>query len=135
MSSDKEFSVSTDATTLVSEIIENNNWDPVLDIKYFPGSQIGDGYASKHIAVEITTSKEKVRLFIKYALDTNLAEVESIVKFYANETYFYDIVYPAYTEFLRKKKVEDSFRNVPKCYSTSSKNIIVLENIKYKGFA
>ncbi|GJQ82625.1 hypothetical protein Trydic_g19646 [Trypoxylus dichotomus] len=135
MSSDKEFSVSTDARTLVSAIIENNNWDPILGIKYFPGSQTGDGYTTKHIAVEITTSKEKIRLFIKCALDTNLAVIQSIVKFYPNERYFYDIVYPAYTEFLWKKKVEDCFRNVPKCYSTSSENVIALENIKYKGFA
>ncbi|KRT78398.1 hypothetical protein AMK59_7338 [Oryctes borbonicus] len=134
MSSDKEFSVSDDAKALVNDIIERNNWDPVVDVRYSPGSQVGDGYASKHVAVEIVTSKETIRLFIKYALNTDTSSFESVAKFYANETFFYDIAYPAYSKFLTEKNVQDVFRNAPKCYGTSSKYIIALEDLKYKGF-
>ncbi|GJQ82634.1 hypothetical protein Trydic_g19652 [Trypoxylus dichotomus] len=134
MSGRQEFSVSDDAKALVIEIIEKNNWAPISDIKYYPGIDAGDGYASKHVAVEIIRSTETIKLFVKYALDFKISKEMSIDKIYGNEIYFYDVVFPAYRKFLGEKDVQDGFRHAPKCYGSSAKNVIALENIKDKGF-
>lgn len=136
MASSEEISASADLVELIQDIIKENNWDPVLNVEYLPGSEVGDGYASKHVAVEITRPKETIKLFAKYALNFKVPNdmVSQIVKFYANETYFYEVVHPAYTKFLQEKNLENGFHNVPKCYATSTKNVIVLENLKSRGF-
>ncbi|GJQ82630.1 hypothetical protein Trydic_g19650 [Trypoxylus dichotomus] len=135
MSANQEFSVIDDAKVLVNEIIEKNNWVPVSDVKYYPGTEVGDGYASKHVAVEVILPDRIERLFLKYALDFKVSDDEMIDRFYGNEIYFYDVVFPAYQKFLDKKKIQDGFKHVPKCYGASTKNVIVLENIKDRGFA
>ncbi|GJQ82635.1 hypothetical protein Trydic_g19653 [Trypoxylus dichotomus] len=134
MSEEQEFSVSEDAKALVKEIIHKNNWEPVSEVKYYPGTEAGDGYACKHVAVEITQSTGTIRLFMKYALHFKISNEMPVDKVCANEIYFYEVVLPAYQEFLRKKNVQDGFRHVPKCYGSFAKNVIALENIKDRGF-
>ncbi|GJQ82632.1 hypothetical protein Trydic_g19651 [Trypoxylus dichotomus] len=134
MSSERVFSVSDDVKALVKEVIEKHNWGPVLDVKYYPGTEAGDGYASKHVAVEILRPTGKVRLFLKYSLDSKVFSDMPIDKLYSNEVYFYDVIFPAYEKFLSEKNIPNGFKHVPKCYGTSAKNVIALENIKDKDF-
>ncbi|KRT78396.1 phosphotransferase, partial [Oryctes borbonicus] len=135
MSLDKEFTVGEDVKQIITDVVKKNNWEPVLDVKYHPGCEVGDGYASKHIGVEIIKSNESIWLFVKHSLDSNAAEGWSIDKYYSNEIYFYRTVYPAYLSFISEKGVQNGFKNAPKCFMVSPKNIIVLENIKIKGYA
>ncbi|KRT78397.1 hypothetical protein AMK59_7337, partial [Oryctes borbonicus] len=131
MSGEQEFSVSDAAKALVNEIIEKNNWEPISEIKYYPGTEDGDGYCSKHVGVEIIRPGGTITLFIKYSLDFVGLPID---RFYSNEIYFYDVVFPAYQKFISEKNIREGFRHVPKCYGTSSKNVIALENIKDKGY-
>ncbi|GJQ82639.1 hypothetical protein Trydic_g19657 [Trypoxylus dichotomus] len=127
--------VSENIRELVGKIIIKNNLKNVVEIKYHPGSQSGDGYVSKTLSVEIVTNDDIFRIFIKYALDVKSTESVPIDKLYACETYFYDTVYPAYQRFLAEKQLENVFHHVPKCYGTSEKDgIVALENLKHKGF-
>lgn len=135
MSTTKEFSVSDDVKELIAEIISKNGWEPISDVKYYPGTEVGDGYASKHVVVDIRREQGDFKLFVKYALNLKVSEGMPIGKFYWNETYFYDTVHPAYSKFLRAKNVENGFDYVPKCYGTSAKNVIALEDIRNRGFA
>ncbi|KRT78402.1 phosphotransferase, partial [Oryctes borbonicus] len=134
MSPDKEFSVSTDAIALVKELITKYNWEPVSDVKYYPGTEAGDGYACKHVAVEITRPAGDIKLFIKYSLDFKESKNMVIDKFFANETYFYKTVYPTYVKFISARNCQNGFREAPKCYGFTPKNTIALENLRYKGF-
>lgn len=129
-----EFSVPDDVIDLVNKIIDKNNWGPVLDIQYSPGSKMGDGYASKHVAVSIRTSAEEYKLFVKYAVKFNMPEDVPMHKLYSNEVYFYNTVYPAYLRFLSERNADNLFGNVPKIYGTSPENTIALENLKSRGF-
>ncbi|GJQ82624.1 hypothetical protein Trydic_g19645 [Trypoxylus dichotomus] len=135
MSRDKTFNVSDDVKNFIGEIIKNNNWEPVLNVKYFPGSRVGDGYASEHIGVEIIRPNLNICLFVKHSFDSEVAKKWAIDKFYTNEVYFYEIVYPAYLKFLDEKDVRNGFKNAPKCYGISPENIIVLENLQAQGYA
>ncbi|GJQ82626.1 hypothetical protein Trydic_g19647 [Trypoxylus dichotomus] len=134
MSSDIEFSVSNEVIDFIKDLIAKYNWEPVSDIKYCPGSEPGDGYACKHVAVEIIRPSGSIKLFVKYAIDYKESKNLVLNKFYANETYFYHTVYPAYTKFISDRNVQNGFKEAPKCYGTTTKNAIALENLRHKGF-
>ncbi|GJQ82636.1 hypothetical protein Trydic_g19654 [Trypoxylus dichotomus] len=130
----KNFCLSEDINHLIEEIIEKYELHPVQEVKYVPGSESGDGYVSKTVAVSISTPSKTLDLFLKCALDVKQKQAFQIDKFYANEIFFYDVVRPAYLEFVRKRLNQNSLRNIPKCYGTSKKNIIALENLKKQRF-
>ncbi|KAI4466585.1 hypothetical protein MML48_2g00002815 [Holotrichia oblita] len=133
---DAEVSVTEDVIATVDKIIDKYGLKNITDIKYQVGSQAGDGYVSKTAAVDIINGNNTTtKVFLKYAQDVKSTESVPIDKLYANEIYFYDIVYPEFQKFLEKKHLKDAFRQVPKCYATSEKGgIVALENIKDKGF-
>ncbi|GJQ82627.1 hypothetical protein Trydic_g19648 [Trypoxylus dichotomus] len=134
MSSDIKFSVSSEVIDFIKDLIAKYSWEPVSDIKYCPGSEPGDGYACKHVAVEVIRPAGNIKLFVKYTIDYKDSKNSVLNKFYENEPFFYNIVYPAYTKFISDRNVQNGFKEAPKCYGTSTKHTIVLENLRYKGF-
>lgn len=136
MPADVEVSVTEDVKAIIDKIITKYGLENIIDIKYEVGSQAGDGYVSKTAAVDIISDNNTTwKVFLKYAQDVKPTESIPIDKLYANEIYFYDIVYPAFKKFLEKKQVKTAFQQVPKCFATSEKGgIVALENIKDKGF-
>ncbi|GJQ82638.1 hypothetical protein Trydic_g19656 [Trypoxylus dichotomus] len=130
----RTFCPSEDINRLIEEIIERYELNPVQEVKYVPASESGDGYISKAVAVSISTPSGTLDLFLKCALDLKQGDAFQIDKFYANEIFFYDIVCPAFSEFVGKRLKQHSLRNVPKCYGTSKKNIIALENLKKQRY-
>ncbi|KRT84528.1 hypothetical protein AMK59_829 [Oryctes borbonicus] len=129
-----DFCVSENVKELIDGIILNHSLDPTEDIKYALASESGDGYTSQAIAATITTSSGIHELFLKCMLCITPTEAMPIDKAFANEILFYDIVYPAYSKFLKDRDVVDGFRDAPKCYGTWQQNIIAMENLKKKGY-
>lgn len=126
--------VTPEVKKLVDNIIVKHNLAPVLEVKYTPGSEAGDGYVSATIAVKIITAKSALDLFLKCALDIKSTDLLPMDKFYANETYFYDTVYPAYQKFVEEQGVKQAFKNAPKCYGTINRRTVALENLKSRNF-
>lgn len=130
-----EIAVGVDAENLINRVINKCELKDVSEIKYLPGSQAGDGYMSKTFAVEILNGKEAFHLFLKCASNIKSTEEIQPENFYSNEIYFYDVVYPAYVEFLQRKGLNNGFTDVPKCYATCKEsNALVLENLKHLGY-
>ncbi|KAK9732405.1 Ecdysteroid kinase-like family [Popillia japonica] len=97
-----EISVSEDIKKLVDDLIEKINFKSTL-IKYYNGSQIGDGYGSVTIAVEIRNDEEILNLFLKCTKNVKDTDKVETDKIYANEIYFYATIYPEYMRFLQDK--------------------------------
>lgn len=137
MSANKnEFTVSDEVIQLINDVIAKNDWQPVSDVQYSPGSEAGDGYACKHIAVDIIKPdlEKAIKLFVKFAVPFKAPAELHMEKLYANETYFYDKIYPIYAAFLKEKNLGNYFEHVPKFYGSTSNDVIALENLKPKGF-
>lgn len=130
----EDLRVTPEVKALVDNIILEYNLIPVLNVEYSPGSKPGDGYACATIAVKITSLKGSLELFIKCALNVLSNDQLSMEKFYANEIYFYDIVYPAYQKFVEEQDVKQAFKNVPKCYGTINRRTIAFENLQSRNF-
>lgn len=129
-----EFNVNSDVVDLVNEIIAENGFGKETKITYAIGSQTGDGFLSRNIAVTISDDEKVLDLFLKYGLNIQNSSSIPTEKLYANEIHFYDKISPAFAEFLQERNVSDGFTNLAKCYGTSKKNIIVLENLKKIGY-
>lgn len=125
-----KISVPDDVKEQIKRIIVKNNLGLKSNVVYSVGSEIGDGILSKTVTVDIESPKEELNLFIKYGLKTNSQDLKQI---YANEIHFYEVIMPVYLDFLAKKNIEDTFRNVPKCYGTFN-GIVALENLRKKGY-
>lgn len=130
-----EFLVSEDVKALIQDIIAKNNLNNVSDVRYEPGSEKGDGYISKTVAVTIANGTENIKIFIKCPVDIKSSEFLPFDKLYQNEIYFYDVVYPEYSKFLIDQGIKDGLKFIPICYGTDSKSTIALENLKEKKFA
>lgn len=131
-----EISVSEDIKKLVDDLIEKINFKSTL-IKYYNGSQIGDGYGSVTIAVEIRNDEEILNLFLKCTKNVKDTDKVETDKIYANEIYFYATIYPEYMRFLQDKGVKDGFKNAPKYYGARSdryNEVIILENLRSTGY-
>lgn len=127
------FNVDDKVKAIISELITKNNWAPILEIKYKPGSELGDGYSCTHISVEIIRENDTLRLFVKFPTGVKIFENDvDIDKFYENEVIFYDKLCRIYTNFLNDKK--ERLENVPKSYKTSARTVVVLEDLKHKGY-
>ncbi|KAI4466586.1 hypothetical protein MML48_2g00002816 [Holotrichia oblita] len=127
--------VSDEIQGFITDLIAKYNWEPVSEIKYYEGSNLGDGYACKHIAVEIIRKNDTIRLFIKYPAGIKLPEGDSdIDKLYLNEVYFYTTIFKTYQNFLGEKGLKSDLVSVPKCYGSSADNTIALENLRDKGY-
>lgn len=127
--------IEDEAKKLVLSIISENNFNLKCDINYFDGSEAGDGYGSKTMAVDIKDDEKTLHLFLKCALTT--FRHESLDKIYATEIALYKEIIPAYYKFLESRGITDGFRNVPKCYGAQEKpgsEILVLENLKKRNF-
>lgn len=128
--------VSESVREFISDIITKNNLNPTSDVTYHPGSSAGDGYLSRSHAITINVENgDPWELFVKEGLHiTPNTAILRLEECYANEILFYDNIYPAYLKFVNEKGAKNCLSYVPKCYGTSSTNIIGLENLKSKGF-
>lgn len=126
----------TDVEDLVKDIINKNNLEAPVDIKYLTGSEIEHGFSSKTIGVNITDKNRSktLHLWIKFIANYMHIAQFSMDKLYVNEIYFYETIYPAYCKLLEENAVDDGFRNVAQCYGTLSKGMLALENLKQKGY-
>ncbi|KAK9732380.1 hypothetical protein QE152_g12834 [Popillia japonica] len=61
-----EFNVNSDVVDLVNEIIAENGFGKETKITYAIGSQTGDGFLSRNIAVTISDDEKVLDLFLKY---------------------------------------------------------------------
>ncbi|KAI4466588.1 hypothetical protein MML48_2g00002818 [Holotrichia oblita] len=130
-----DFQVNDKVQAIISELIIKNNWGPVVDIKYKPGTELGDGYSCTHISVDIIRENDTLRLFLKYPTGLKLFENDvDVDKFYENEVIFYDKVCTIYNKFLKDKNQVSKLENVPNSYRTSAKTVVVLEDLKHKGY-
>ncbi|GJQ82640.1 hypothetical protein Trydic_g19658 [Trypoxylus dichotomus] len=130
----KEVSVSQDVKDLIRIILDKEGLSADSEVIYEIGSQIGDGYLSRNIAATIKDGDKVIELFLKCGLNIQSTAFLPIDRYYSNEIHFYDNIYPAYVKFLEEKGVVEGFRNVAKCYGTSLKNILALDNLKKKGY-
>ncbi|GJQ82622.1 hypothetical protein Trydic_g19643 [Trypoxylus dichotomus] len=132
-----ELNVRDEIKRLVQELALKNGFDSTAEIKYYIGSQVGDGYGAETIAVDVEKDGKSLNLFLKcakYVKDTRKVETDKI---YANEIYFYKTIYPAYVDFLKEKGVRDGFQNAPKYFGARKdryKEVIFLENLRSKGY-
>lgn len=133
MASNPEISVSEDVTELVKKIIVENDWEPVSAVRYFEGTGGAEGFSSKHIQVEINKSTGKLNLFVKSPMALAMTGIP-FEKHYDNEIYFYNTVYKTYLQFLKSKGLEKDLDYIPKCYGSSTKHVIALENLKDQGY-
>lgn len=125
--------VGVDVEKIVKEIIARNNLNDISNIKYQPGSEAGDGYGSKTLAVEITNGDDIFRVFLKCALNIKSTDALPIDRIHRNEVYFYEEIRPAYLKFCESRGIKNALRNIPICYGTSS-TIIALENLRERRF-
>lgn len=124
--------ISDEVCGLIKEIITKNGLNPSSHIEYGQAGEIGEGYNSRTITINIRDENKELHLFLKTQSDLNWHEW--FHKMFSNEILFYTKIYPAYLKFLEEHNIEDGFRNVPKCYGAKS-DIIVFENLKLKNFA
>lgn len=119
----------------VYDILSKNNFKSTSEIEYTSGSQVGDGYGSKTIAVDVKDGDRSLHLFLKCAL--NVFRHESFDKIYATEILLYTTIIPTYQKFSTDKSIDYDFSNAPKCYGVYEKagsEIIALENLREKNF-
>lgn len=131
----QEFNVSVGVKEFVSEIMTQNNLDSASKVEYQPGSDIGDGYMSQTVAVNIQDKEKSLDLFLKCSNPLIVMEEFKII--FQVETFLYETLYPAYVNFQKKHNVQDVFQNVPKFFGASTKGsqeIIALENLKPKNY-
>ncbi|KRT78403.1 hypothetical protein AMK59_7343 [Oryctes borbonicus] len=132
-----EINVRDEIKHLVGELAAKHGFSEGAEIKYFIGSQVGDGYGAETIAVAVEKDGKSLNLFLKCAKYTNDTRRVETDKIYANEIYFYKTVYPAYRDFLNEKGIRDGFYNAPKYYGAQRdrfKEVIFLENLRSKGY-
>lgn len=131
-----EIDVSREVRELVGEIMVKNDLKAESTVTYDVGSEAGDGYLSRGVAVTIKDAKRTIEIFMKCGLDIVSSPFLPIDRYYANEIHFYEKIYPVYADFLREKKIGDGegFTNVARCYATSGLKIIALDNLKKRGF-
>lgn len=102
------------------------------------GSAKGDGYLSFMTKVDVKSKDKDLHLIIKCAPKSE--EFRSFVPIrstFLREIAFYEDIYPTMDEFQKEKGIEDRFESVPKFYKsiqTDKEEIIVLENIRERGF-
>lgn len=133
--SSHEFAISDEIKTFVTEILSKNNFAPTSEIKYYPGSEVGEGYGSKTIAVDITDETKSLNLFLKCPL--TVIKHQSFNAIYATEIKWYKTIYPAYRKFLTEKNTKNGFINVPMCYGVLEKSgyeSVALENLRKRNF-
>lgn len=126
--------VDQDIASIIEEIIQKNKLSPKSKIYYDMSGNTGEGNLSRSFSVSITDEgKDSINLFIKTALHISGDSLLSFKSLYANEIYFYDVIYPVFSKFLNEKGAV-AYKNVPRCFATSPKNIIALENLAKKGY-
>ncbi|XP_065163556.1 uncharacterized protein [Atheta coriaria] len=109
------------------------------DMEISLGAEKGDGYLSFLTRVDVTTEDGKeLHVVIKCA-----PRSEAVRKFvpihdaYMREIHIYEVIMPEFERFQREHGVPHPFNNIPKCLKTQStegKELLVLENIRTKGF-
>lgn len=129
-----EVQISENIEQIIYDVSKRLQFENITEIRCCNGAQIGDGFGSDPIAVEVKNDSESLQLFLKCSIggEDDTQQEES----YANEVFFYDTIYPAYKKFLESRKVE-GFASVPKFYGVykeKSKNVIVLENLRARGY-
>ncbi|GJQ72692.1 hypothetical protein Trydic_g1349 [Trypoxylus dichotomus] len=131
-----EVCVGAEIKALISSVIQEANLDETANVKYYVGSELGDGYSSERIAVDIIDGDKELKLYLKCAIPLTPDRI-CINTMYRHEIDFYKTIYPTYMKFLEEKGIKDGFRNVPKSYGFCEKKfneIIAFENLKAKGF-
>lgn len=130
-----QLAISNEIKAFVQGILSEKLFDSTAEIKYFPGSEIGDGYGSKTLAVNINDETKSLHLFLKCALTT--INIKSLHSIYETEIKWYKTIYPAYQKFLADKKIKNGFNNVPLCYGVLEKTgseTVALENLRARSF-
>ncbi|KRT83015.1 phosphotransferase [Oryctes borbonicus] len=131
-----EVSVSEETKSLISMLVKEANLSGAAHIKYYTGSELGDGYSSERLAVDIVDDDKQLKLYLKCAIPLTPERI-CINTMYRHEIDFYKVIYPTYVKFFEEKGIQDGFRNVPKTYGFCEKKfreIIAFENLKAKGF-
>ncbi|CAG9802882.1 unnamed protein product [Chironomus riparius] len=130
----------------LKEIIKNNlnkSFDD-YQIIYSSGSAKGDGYIGVICRIQVVdkeTNENKLNLIVKLPPDSPTRRQElSIGKFFAQESNFYDNVYPMYKKFQEQKGIDvekDGFHHVPFCFKTLTQEPregLFFEDLKACGF-
>nr|XP_022920834.1 uncharacterized protein LOC111429216 [Onthophagus taurus]XP_022920835.1 uncharacterized protein LOC111429216 [Onthophagus taurus] len=123
----------------IDDIIANENFASPPTIKISPGSQIGDGYASKTLAIEIKDTEKTINLFVKYLPEVKNDIIESLKAAFDVEFRFYQEIYPEMKKIQEEKGLKENiFDNVPKHVKTNIKfdgyTPIILENLRLSGY-
>ncbi|XP_022920841.2 uncharacterized protein [Onthophagus taurus] len=110
---------------------------PTINIS--PGSQLGDGYASRTLAVEMKDTEKTINLFIKYLPELKNDMIESLKAAFDVEFRFYQEIYPEMKKIQEEKGLKENiFDNVPKHVKTNVKfdgyTPIILENLRLSGY-
>lgn len=124
--------VSSEVKDLISRVILENGFSTTSEVKYSPGAEPGDGFASKTYAVEIVDGKKKLQLFVKCPLEVKDLD---FLQLYNCEIYFYTIVHPTYLKFIEDRFITNALPSILRCYGANmDTGILALENIRPKGF-
>ena len=130
----------------LKEIIKNNLNKSFEDyqIIYSSGSAKGDGYIGVICRIQVVdkeTNEYKLNLILKLPPDSPARRQElSIDKFFAQESNFYDNIYPMYKKFQEDKGIDierDGFHHVPFCFKTITQaphEGLFFEDLKACGF-
>lgn len=131
----EKIQIDEETKQFVQEILSKNNFSPACEVKYFPGSEVGDGFGSKTIGVDVSEGEKSLNLFLKCALTA--FEDEGMLKIYTTEVFLYKTIIPTYYKMLKDRDIEDGFRNAPKCYGVYEKprrEIIAMDNLRKMNY-
>ena len=88
------------------------------EIKFSPESDIGDGYMAVTNAISLKDDERELKIFLKVARANEiLRESMRTRRFFLQEIFFYDNVYPTITQFYCDKTGE-SLKLAPELYHT-----------------
>ncbi|KAG5895429.1 hypothetical protein JTB14_037588 [Gonioctena quinquepunctata] len=130
-------------TSWIEESFQDGNLND-LKIELMGTNAKGEGYGGEFIFAKVTgTNKdnqfEEVHVAIKMGKKGNVPgdNLPMLRECYKRELFFYDKVLPAFRKFQLDRKIVNTFDAVPKCYktiSTAEREVIVMENLKKKGY-
>nr|XP_022920838.1 uncharacterized protein LOC111429218 [Onthophagus taurus] len=125
----------------IEEIISSEKIISPPMIEISPGCEVGDGFASKTLAVDIKGLDKTINLFVKYFPEDDqnpLIKVFAMV--FNTEFRFYDKIFPEMIKFQQEKGLteQEMFQNVPKHLKTlieyNGIPPIILENLRPIGY-
>lgn len=131
---------STFLSNVIQKALEENNFKR-CHVDFTGEQKISEGHLSEISFVDVSYEtdsgeKEMLHLAIKKSKETEALK-DVMIRVFEQETLFYRTIFPIFLEYQIQRNVKDVFNPLVKFYKTvitDSVRVIILENVKAKGF-